>query len=269
MSDALPQSTFQCTQCGGELHPDEGQHFLTCPFCNSTVYLDKSRVVFHWYVAPTLDAAKAGGALARWMAGNHTVKDLDKKAKIGAAQFAYFPLWYFKSKDSKGKETIILKPAAATSVTEITHMHLPPGDLRKYEDRLDADAHQPTVPLDAALDWIADHRKLASSELAESALVHVPIYTFKYDYHGRSYTALVEGSGGGVMANIFPEKADAPYQIVAALAALAFLCLATFPVIGALMGDEAVFMGIAGCIVGGLPVAAVFMALAAWVSQKV
>ena len=269
MSDALPQSTFRCTQCGGELHPDEGQIFLTCPYCNSTVYLDKSKVVFHWYVNPTLDVDKARGSLARWMAGNHTVKDLDKKSNITSAQFGYFPLWYFKSKDDKGRERITLRPAAATTVTEISHMQLPAGDMRNYEDRLDSDSQSPSVPLDAALDWLSQDKQLDPGQLAETALVHVPIYTFKYDFNGRSYTALVEASGGGVMANIFPEKAEAPYRLVGGLTAATFLCLATLPVGGALIGDDAVFMGVAICIGVGIPAALFFMALAAWVSQKV
>ena len=83
METNLPQNVLNCTQCGGELHPDEGQLFLVCPFCSSAVYLDKSRVVFHWYLAPTIDEGKAAAALRRWMAGNQTVKDLDEKAQIG------------------------------------------------------------------------------------------------------------------------------------------------------------------------------------------
>ena len=55
MQSEPPVATqLTCTQCGGELHPDEGQTFVTCPYCGAAVYLDKSRVVFHWYVAPTL-----------------------------------------------------------------------------------------------------------------------------------------------------------------------------------------------------------------------
>lgn len=269
MSANVPSSSLLCTQCGGELHPDEGQQFLTCPYCKSTVYIDKSKVVFHWYVDPTLDATQAQASLARWMSGNHTVKDLDKKSKVVGTQFEYFPLWYFKSKDAKGSETIALQPAAATATTEITHMKLPPGDLKKYNDRLDSDAQAPNVPLEAALDWVAHNKKMAAGQIAETALVHVPIYIFKYDYQGRTYTALVEASGGGVMANIFPEKSSAPYQLVAALAGLTFACLATWPVIGAISGGEGVFLGIGGCVAAGIPAAAVFMGLAAWVSQKV
>src|SRR5512134_242450 len=95
METRLPSNMLLCTQCGGELHPDEGQIFITCPYCSSTVYLDKSRVVFHWYIAPTLDPDQARAALNRWMAGNQTVKDLDEKSQLTGQEFAYFPVWYF------------------------------------------------------------------------------------------------------------------------------------------------------------------------------
>ena len=62
MNVPVPSSELRCTQCGGELHPDEGQIFLICPYCGAAVYLDKSRVVFHWYLASTLDEAKARAA---------------------------------------------------------------------------------------------------------------------------------------------------------------------------------------------------------------
>ena len=31
METSLPQTIVSCTQCGGELHPDEGQLFLDLP----------------------------------------------------------------------------------------------------------------------------------------------------------------------------------------------------------------------------------------------
>ncbi len=88
-------TTLSCTQCGGELHPGEGQLFLTCPYCAATVYLDPAQVVFHWYLTPTVDANQAGGQMNRWMSGNQTIKDLDKKARVTDLTFQYFPLWYF------------------------------------------------------------------------------------------------------------------------------------------------------------------------------
>ena len=107
-------------------------------------------------------------------------------------------------------------------------------------------------------------------EIAESAIVHIPIYTFKYNFQGRTYTALVEAATGRVLANIFPEKAEVPYQIVGGLAAATFLCLATFPVFGALVDNgEGTGGGLLLCVGVGIPAALVLFGLASWVASKV
>jgi predicted RNA-binding Zn-ribbon protein involved in translation (DUF1610 family) len=270
--EAIPATAniFNCTQCGGELHPDEGQIFVTCPFCNSTVYLDKSRVVFHWYLAPTLDEAKARASLARWMAGNETVKDLDKKARLVGASFEYFPLWYFKSKAKDGSESIWLEPAAATSVSELKSLKLPAGDLRKYDSSLDSQAHMPTVPLQTVQGWVAE-RLSQGAEVIETALVHIPLYTFKYTYNGENYTAIVEGGTGAVFANIFPAKAEAPYLLAGGLSAGVFLCLATIPLIGAMADSSGGGLAVGAGLCIGLGILAVpaLFALAVWVAAKV
>lgn len=271
MEATSPTGTFYCAQCGGELHPDEGQIFLTCPYCGSTVYLDKSQVVFHWYLAPTLDEEKARAALARWMAGNETVKDLDQKARLTGSSFEYFPLWYFKRRtgDKVTIEEIIIEPAAATSVSEIRRLSLPAGDLRRYDSSLDAQAHTPSVPLPAVLGWLAE-RDIPQSEISERALVHVPLYTFKYGYHDQSYTAVVEAGTGKVFANLYPAKAEVPYRLVGGLSALVALCLATIPLGGALVsGWEGSGIGLLICIGLGLVAAPALLGLAAWVAAKV
>ena len=264
-SQAIVELT--CTQCGGELHPDEGQLFLTCPFCGATVYLDKSRVVFHWYVAPTLDADQAQAALRRWMSGNLTVKDLDQKSQITAQEFRYFPLWYFRWKDGQREQTA-LEPAAATSVTELTRLNLPAGDLRRYDDSLDADSEPPSVPLEAGLDWFRQRRP--GAQIEETSLVHVPLFLFKYLSRGQTSTAVVDAASGGVPANLFPAKAEMPYRLVGGVAAMVFLCLATFPVIGALTDNESgLGIGLALCAGIGIVAAPLLMTWAAWVASKI
>ena len=264
-----PPSVFHCTQCGGELHPDQGQIFLTCPYCGATVFLDKSQVVFHWYLAPTLDEAKARASLARWMAGNQTVKDLDKKAAVQSSSFEYFPVWFFKHSPAGGKEAIILEPAAATSVSEIRRLNLPGGDLRKYAPALDSQAQPPSVPLQAALSWMAE-RQIPAGELTERALVHIPLYTFKYTFQGRLFTALVEAGTGTVLANIFPAKVEAPYLLAGGLTAFIFLCLGTFPIFGALSnGETGAGTGLLLCLGSGALAAPLLFLLAAWVASRV
>ncbi len=267
-SVALSSEELHCAQCGGTLRPDEGQLFLTCPYCASTVYLDKSKVVFHWTLASTLSAEAAAASLRRWMAGNQTVKDLDRKAQAAPGVFQYFPLWYVKAKP-QGQEAIFLEPAAAISISEIKSLNIPAGDLQKYDAALDVQAVPPTVPFPAMLSWLAG-RGVNPGTLTEAALVHVPIYIFKYQFEGKLYTALVEGASGKVFANLFPPKAEAPYYLVASLATAGFLLISSFPVIGYFVDNT---LGLPVGLLASLACAALFavpvFALAAYVSAKV
>ncbi len=265
---ATLSTIFNCTQCGGDLHPDEGQFFVTCPYCNSTVYLDKARVVFHWVLTPTLDDKSAAAALARWMAGNDTVKDLDKKSRILGQTFQYFPVWYFKVK-SGSKEQVFLEPAAATSVTELRTLNLPAGDLQKYNDALIPQSVQPSVPLDAALAWLAQ-KQVNTQQVVESALVHIPIYTFKYGFNNQMFTAVVEAATGRTLANLFPAKAEAPYLAIGWVTALVFLCLASVFALTALVDNGSVLgIGALICVGGGVVAAPVLFGIAAWIASKV
>lgn len=259
MVNASPATVLSCTQCGGELHPDEGQVFESCPYCGASVYLDKARVVFHWHLAPTLSQEQAASALARWMSGSQTVKDLDKKARVTGVSFEYFPLWYFKSKQGANAEQVDLQPAAATSVTELRQLNLPAGDLRKYDSALDAQSVTPSVPLEAAHQWLQQTRP--NGNVTESALVHVPIFTFKYAFRDQVYTAVVEAATGRVLANIFPAKAEAPYLLAAGVTALVYLCLALIGLGGGGMAGISLVIGV---------IAAPFLfGLAVWVASKV
>jgi predicted RNA-binding Zn-ribbon protein involved in translation (DUF1610 family) len=269
MENLPTATTVACSQCGGELHPEVGQVFLICPYCSSTVYIDKSQVVFHWYVAPTLDEKQARAALARWMAGNQTVKDLDRKAQISEVSFAYFPMWLFKYRKPDEKDELLLVPAAATSVSEIKNLVLPPGDLRKPTAEIDHAAQAPTVPLETALAWLGQ-RQITAEQIIEKALVHVPVYTFKYFFNSRTYTALVEGASGGVFANLFPAKAEAPFLLIGGATALIYLCLATFPAMGALQsGASGLGIGLLICSGAGLVIAPILFVIAAWIAAKI
>ena len=269
-----------CSQCGGELHPDEGQLFLSCPYCGATVYLDRSRVVFHWYVASTLKDQDAAAALYRWMSGSQTVKDLDKKAKVVGQSFEYFPVWYFKW-DEQGKEQVALQPAAATSITELGSLKIPAGDLRKYDPALDSQAEQPTVPLESGLEWVKQKNPGVKSapgqgkesptgqggDYSEASLVHIPLYFFKYDYAGSTYTALVDAASGTVLASLFPAKRETPYVLVGMVTALVYLCLALIPLV---MSDgRSGGTGMLICSGVGLVAAPILFAWAFWVASKV
>ncbi len=267
----MPVSThIACSQCGGELHPDEGQIFLTCPYCSATVYLDKSRVVFHWYVAPTLKDQDAVAALYRWMSGSQTVKDLDKKARLEEQTFQYFPVWYFKWR-GQGSEQVALQPAAATSVSELASLKIPAGDLRKYDSALDSRSISPSVPLEAGLEWVRNKYGGTSATMDEMSIVHIPLYFFKYAFGAQSYTAVVDAAAGTVLANLYPAKPETPYQMVGVVTALVFLCLALIPLVMWGAGGEAAGGGTGLLVCGGVGVIAapLLFAWAYWIARKV
>jgi hypothetical protein len=203
------------------------------------------------------------------MAGNQTVKDLDQRSQVTEQTFAYFPIWYIKYESTRGEEEIMQFPAAATSITEIRRVRVPAGDLRVFDESLESQSQLPTVPLKTALGWL-EERGIVREQINELAVVHVPLFFFRYNYQGDLFSAVVEGATGEVFANIFPAKSESPYRIIAASAALVFLCLATFPVIGSLLGSgEGLAIGFLVCTILGVLAAPILFAIAAWVAAKI
>ncbi|HMT13093.1 MAG TPA: hypothetical protein PKA39_15905, partial [Ignavibacteria bacterium] len=166
---------------------------------------------------------EAEGNLKRWMSGNQTVKDLDQKAQIVKTKFYYFPVWYFKTKDSSG-DKIYLQPAASTSISEIKKLQIPAGALKFYEkDTYNEDEiKKPDVLYDSAQAWLQGSG-VNLDTVSEAALVHIPFYQFYYNFGGQSYTALVEASSGQVYSNIYPAKSEAPFRILFGLSIAAFV----------------------------------------------
>ncbi len=112
MSD-VKETRFACTQCGGEGALESGQRFLTCRYCNATLFVDLSGVVSHFRLPRLLTADAAKAACRRWMAGNDTVKDLDRKSVIETVEAVSFPVWLFRVQVPGGEE-VFIEPAAAT-----------------------------------------------------------------------------------------------------------------------------------------------------------
>jgi DNA-directed RNA polymerase subunit RPC12/RpoP len=215
--------TIKCTQCGADVEVQQDETFIDCPYCASALFLDKRKVVFHYVIASNFKPNEAEGNLKRWMAGNHTVKDLDKKSQIAKTDFYYFPVWYFKIKDTSG-DKIYIQPGATTSVSEIKKIPIPAGSLKFYDKTLynDSEMVKPDVLYDSAKSWLQSSGVSADS-IAEAALVHIPFYQFYYYFNNHTYTSIVEASSGQVYANIYPAKSEAPFRILFGLSIVAFI----------------------------------------------
>ncbi|MGB5162412.1 MAG: hypothetical protein WBP10_03610 [Thermoanaerobaculia bacterium] len=219
MATELKDRGFVCTQCGGEGDLESGQRFLTCRFCDATLFIDRSGVVSHYRLPRLLGADEAEAALRRWMAGNDTVKDLDSKSGIEAVEAISFPVWLFRVQAAGGEE-VFIEPAAPTTIPQLADFKLPAGKLEPYQAEEEVvEATPETIPLETARGWL-EQRGLGRA--TETALVQLPLWRCRYSFENQSYLALVDASTGAVMAAVFPEKAESPYFLVAALGILLF-----------------------------------------------
>jgi hypothetical protein len=245
-------TTLTCPQCGAENPLPSGQRLVECAFCDATLFVDRSGLVSHYEVPRLLGAEEAEKELRRWMAGNNTVKGLDREARIQSSDPLLFPVWMFRLRRS-GAEVVRVEPAAPTAEPQLADLQVPAGQLRPYrrnpgpdtgemggssggdpgedsgeESGEDSDRAHPVealpaqVSLETARGWL-DQREGANLEITETALVHLPLWQCRYLYRGATYSAMVDGSTGAVLASHFPAKSEGPFWMVAVFGVLLFL----------------------------------------------
>ena len=258
MTDQVVATTINCRQCAAPLAVEQGQPFVTCKFCGATNFIDKARAVFHYLVRPTVREDGARTALNRWMAGNATVKALDRKSTIDSVSFEYFPMWLVRATVQRD-ELVLLKPAAALSISELGQLDIPPADLVPFDLNVGATVVAPSVPFDTVQKWLFDDHHIAAENISEAALVHLPVYTCKYTFNKRHYTALVDAASSKVFANIYPAKWEVPYVAIGAAAFATYFVLAVL----------SLFINFGLFVIGAPLLAAVFFVLAVAISAKV
>ncbi len=264
-----PETTILCQQCTAVLPVEQGALIAVCAFCGASNAVDKSEVVLHFAARETLREPEAAAALRRWMGGNDTVKNLDRKATIGQPAFELWPLWQIRAR-LQDQEKVYLKPAAAISVLDITQMSIPAADLEPFDYEISAEAVSPTVPLNAVKKWLAADQGISAGAISETSLVHLPVYIFPYSFNGRSYTAVVDAATGKVFADIYPSKQEVPYRTIGGIGCLLYFLAALMPAIGFMAGG---IVGLGGgllvYLIAGAIMAVPIFIMAAYVSAKI
>jgi hypothetical protein len=251
-------TTLSCPQCGGAITPGTGERVVRCGFCDAALFVDRAGVVGHYVLPWRLDVETAAANLRRWMAGNQTVKDLDRKATIGGGEAITFPLWLFRLATARGEATVV-EPAAPTPIAGLADLAIPAGELVPFRGNPEGVLATPAaVPLDTARGWLGERvGREASARVSETALVEVPLWRFTYQYGGEPFTALVDAATGAVVAAIYPSKRETPFWGVAIVGTLLFL------VLGAAITNPLIKL-----LAFGLAAVPVY-GLAYWVARKV
>lgn len=264
-----PPSEILCQQCTAVLPVEQGETITICEFCGTSNAVDKSQAVLHYVVRETVRENDAASALRRWMGGNDTVKELDKKATIQSPSYQLWPMWFVRA-ETKGAEKVFLKPGAAISVLELSQLTIPAADLEPFDYTMTAEAVEPTVPLNAVKKWLADDQRIAAGAIKETSLVHLPVYVFDYSFEGRTYTAVVDAATGKVFADLYPSKQEVPYLAIGSLGCALYFCAALIPAISYASGGAAGFgLGLLVYLVAAIVVAVPVFGAAAYVSAKI
>ncbi len=220
----------RCTQCGAAIEVAPSVRVLQCPYCGTALAVSAEGAVFHETMVPTVAPPQAVSHLRRFLAGDATVANLDREARIGPAELSYFPFWGFLVR-SGGQERTVLMPAAPSSLQGLQGLALPAGETRPMAPGVAGDAPvlEPDVPMTTAEEWL--RQKEGEVQVVQRVLYHLPMYTLRYRWRGRSYTAGVDAVSGRVFPADFPAKAEAPYLLVAGLS------LAVFAIEGLVVGN--------------------------------
>lgn len=258
-----------CRQCSAPLPIEQGTQYIDCEYCGTTNYVHKGQTVFHYAVRETVRENEALAALRRWMAGNQTIKGLDKDAQIGRPIFERFPMWFVRV-SANGQERVYLEPAAALSISVLKQLSIPAADLEPYDHTFDGSAISATVPYNSMLKWLREEHQVEAVSIREVSLVHLPIYVIKYSYKDRSYTAVVDAATSEVFANIYPSKWEVPYLAIGAAAFAAYFCAALIPLGGYLWkGGSGLGFGALIYVAVAVVLAIPFFSAAATISAKV
>ncbi|MBO7388037.1 MAG: hypothetical protein J6T90_00540 [Methanomicrobium sp.] len=203
----MPQ--FSCPKCGAALAVDPGTQIAKCQFCGTVTYVDRSEALFYYLLPFTIDEVKARGIFKRWTAGPSMAKELENGCKITKIVKEFFPVFRFRRSVNKS-EKVFVRPARGTTLPGMHNLEIPPGGEVIYDDKVSiGDARQidPDISIGSYIGEMPGNA-------IDQALVYFPIYEMTYEFEGKSYDVVIDGSSGRVYSGPSPSRGSAQYMAV-------------------------------------------------------
>lgn len=230
-------SELVCVVCNASLGFVVNNPFSICPICETSLYSNGRQVLRHYCIAPKLDQDHAEQAFYGWLADSKSASDLHRRSRRMSTTFGLFPLWLVRARMAGSGETTLAIPARATSVRELTQVRLHPADLQPANAEMWPSLAVPDIPLNALPRLLQEMEMIG--EPLEINLVHIPLFTIKYAYQQRLYTAMVDANNGSVFATLFPNPTTRSYRRVVMITLLVYASLSLLPVLAAYFGNNA------------------------------
>jgi hypothetical protein len=186
---------INCTQCGAPVQIREGEGFLRCGYCDSSLYVDLDSLCLHFYIKPMIGKEKLPGILGRWLQSMEVKGD----PALRKTRYLFFPFW---SVSGKGMTSLLL--AAPTPFPELELLQVAPGDYVFYDSSIEREAEAVPPQLTGEVALKKFQGKGGDPEGARLQLLHVPLYEIEYEYGGERFSAVVDAIRGAVHAHRSP-----------------------------------------------------------------
>ncbi|MEW6756781.1 MAG: hypothetical protein AB1347_01050 [Acidobacteriota bacterium] len=182
----------RCASCGADFSPERDRPFLECPFCASTLYLDRARTFPRLVLPPVLSASRAVLELRNaWRSGElPELPVLETKGLL-------LPFWSVRGRESQGAV-----PAFSPRPSCLEEFRLPGAGARVGEA---APPGFEAVPCSqgASTAW------MGAGEGTSFTLFMVPFFRIRYGSPRRTYTAWVDGVLGRTLFEETPPPLSA------------------------------------------------------------
>ncbi|MDP8255500.1 MAG: hypothetical protein P9M14_07120 [Candidatus Alcyoniella australis] len=234
-----------CTQCGGQVPIEPDSDFLSCPYCNTSLFVDLRGSVHHLAIEPLVPPDQALQTLMDFLRDHELPRPKSIDSKL-----IYLPFWQIQ-----WPHHLASMVAGHLPQTGLLEPALPPGtQLGLDRCRIDpGDLTLPGVQLDAALEAFSESQP-DYQNFKSARLVHAPFHLLAFSLSGNEHHALVDAVTGAIYIEGLPSAASTGRTVRSMLMVSSIIVLATLVVA---LAPRTIF-GIAALVVLGYPLTMLF-----------
>jgi hypothetical protein len=227
---------LRCANCSGEMALERDDAFIVCPFCNSSLYLDRAHTFKDFLLPPAVSETGARDHLAREL----SLREVPP-AQVLKLEKLLLPYWGVRGESLQ--ETL---PAYSPEPPAMDGYRLPSAGAVFYSGGR-APGFEPMRCSEASsTTW--ERREDVSS----FALYRVPFFKISFGPPPLTYTAWVDGVSGKVFLDETPPPMS--HEITAKFLKVVFALFGLFTVVAALVpGFGWSLLAVAACAAAAFP----------------
>lgn len=179
---------IRCANCSAEIALERDEEFLVCPFCNSSLYLDRAHTFKSFLLKPAVSSAGAADRLAQELARREI-----PPAPASGSEALLAPFWGVRGEAMQ--ETV---PAFSPVPALLQGYRLPSADALNFDDSQTGGFA--VLPCSES----SSSRWEGREDVSSFALYRVPFHKLSFGAGAVSYSAWVDAVTGKVYMDLAP-----------------------------------------------------------------